>query len=153
MRHLCLAAAALTVAVSGCGGPSRVVEAPRSLSRPAVVAVPVPPRSPAMTMSDGENLWHLRAGLNVAALVCRGRGRPAVAPGYARVLIRHRALLSSAYAAEQGRHGSGTDRHLTRLYGNAPRKSSALMPRTSRQRQRRWIRPRWHAVPTHCWRG
>lgn len=63
-----------------------------------------------------ENVWHLRAGLNVAALSCRGSGRQKVAPAYARLLSRHRGLLASSYALEQRRHGSGLDRHQTQLY-------------------------------------
>ena len=56
------------------------------------------------------------AGLNVAALLCKGRGRVSVAPGYARLLGRHRGLLAAAYAAEQRRQASGFDRHETRIY-------------------------------------
>lgn len=72
-----------------------------------------------------EDLWHLRAGLNVAALSCRGPGRESVAPDYARLLGRHKGLLASAYAQEQRNQGGGMDRHLTRLYNrfamqNAP---------------------------------
>lgn len=63
-----------------------------------------------------ESVWHLRAGLNVAALSCRGSGRQKVAPAYARLLSRHRGLLASSYALEQRRHGSGLDRHQTQLY-------------------------------------
>jgi hypothetical protein len=61
-------------------------------------------------------VWHLRAGLNVAALSCRGRGRASVSGGYAKLLSRHRGLLASAYAGEQRRYGKGLDRHLTQIY-------------------------------------
>lgn len=63
-----------------------------------------------------ENLWHLRAGLNVAALSCRGSGRESVAPAYSRLLSRHKGVLASSYALEQRRHGGGLDRHQTQLY-------------------------------------
>ncbi len=78
-----------------------------------------PPRSAAAVPAGDastESLWHLRAGLNVAALTCRGRSRANVAPAYARMLGHHRALLASAYAAEQRRYGSSFDAHQTRLY-------------------------------------
>ena len=63
-----------------------------------------------------EAVWHLRVGLNVAALMCKGRGRVSVAGDYARVLSRHRNLFASAHAAEQRRHGGGFESHQTRIY-------------------------------------
>jgi hypothetical protein len=80
-------------------------------------AVPVAGRvQSAMPAASEESLWHLRVGLNVAALMCRGSGRVSVAGDYARLLGRHSRLFASAYAAEQRRQGSGFDRHQTRLY-------------------------------------
>lgn len=61
-------------------------------------------------------VWHLRAGLNVAALSCKGRGRVPVRGPYGQVLSRHRALLAAAYSAEQRRQGGNFDRSETRLY-------------------------------------
>lgn len=61
-------------------------------------------------------VWHLRAGLNVAALSCKGRGRVPVRGPYGQVLYRHRALLAAAYSAEQHRQGGNFDRSETRLY-------------------------------------
>lgn len=66
--------------------------------------------------APSEAVWHLRVGLNVAALMCKGRGRTAVSGAYARLLGRHRALLDAAYRAEQRRHGGGFDQHQTRIY-------------------------------------
>ena len=63
-----------------------------------------------------EAVWHLRAGLNVAALSCRGRGRTSVVGAYSRMLDRHRTLLAQSYSVEQRRHGAGLDRHQTQLY-------------------------------------
>jgi hypothetical protein len=71
---------------------------------------------PLANAAASEDLWHLRAGLNVAALSCRGSGRESVAPDYSRLLSRHRGLLASAYGIEQRRYGGGMDRHLTQLY-------------------------------------
>jgi hypothetical protein len=74
-------------------------------------------RASSQTVADpGEAVWHLRAGLNVAALSCRGRGRTGVAGAYSKMLSRHRSLLASAYSGEQRRYGKGLDRHLTQLY-------------------------------------
>jgi hypothetical protein len=68
-------------------------------------------------INSSEAVWGLRAGLNVAALSCRGRGRQAVAGDYARMLTRHRELLAAAYRQEQGRQGASSfDRQQTRLY-------------------------------------
>lgn len=66
--------------------------------------------------APSEAVWHLRAGLNVAALSCRGRGRTSVVGAYSRMLSRHRTLLAQSYAVEQRRHGAGLDRHQTQLY-------------------------------------
>ena len=75
-------------------------------------------QSPAVTRSapPGGSVWQLRAGLNVAALLCKGRGRVSVVGDYARMLSHHRGLLAAAYSAEQVRYGGGFDRHETRLY-------------------------------------
>ena len=59
--------------------------------------------APPASVDPNEAIWHLRAGLNVAALLCKGRGRVAVAPGYARLLDRHHGLLAAAYSAEHFR--------------------------------------------------
>lgn len=96
-----LLAVLLVFALGACGGDRRVARAP----------------SPAgQSVEASEAVWHLRVGLNVAALLCKGRGRVSVAGDYGRVLGRHRALFADAYAAEQRRHGSGFERHQTRLY-------------------------------------
>ena len=107
MQKFVTAAAVLAV-LSACSHQSQ----PRSASvRPRATA-----SEPAPSADPNEAVWHLRAGLNVAALLCKGRGRVAVAPGYARLLGRHRGLLAAAYAAEQRRQASGFDRHETRIY-------------------------------------
>jgi hypothetical protein len=94
--------------------------APRQAAMPAPVPQPPRPAAPApashAVADPGEAVWHLRSGLNVAALSCRGKGRTPVSPDYARLLTRHKALLASAYAGEQRRYGKGLDRHLTQLY-------------------------------------
>lgn len=106
-RNLFIALAAATL-LAGCSHtPQPRAEAPRPVPARADTAIPGEP---------AEAVWHLRAGLNVAALSCRGKGRVSVAPGYARVLARHKTLLARAYAAEERRYGQGFDRHQTKLY-------------------------------------
>jgi len=104
--HRTVSGAALAVLLAGCAGHD---------ARPVARTPQDAARHHAMT-EPGEAVWHLRAGLNVAALSCRGRGREPVAGSYAKLLSRHRTLLASAYAGEQRRHGKGLDRHLTQVY-------------------------------------
>jgi hypothetical protein len=116
-----LAAGMLVLAVAGCATrspPPTPVAArpPAAQPQPRPAAPPAPVPTVAIPTEPGEAVWHLRAGLNVAALSCRGKGRESVAPGYARLLTRHKTLLANAYAAELKRHGKGLDRHQTQLY-------------------------------------
>jgi hypothetical protein len=112
--HRIALVAALAALLAGCAGnrPMPVAKAPPQR------APQVQPRNPPShaVAEPGEAVWHLRAGLNVAALSCRGRGRASVAGGYSQLLSRHRGLLASAYAGEQRRYGKGLDRHLTQIY-------------------------------------
>lgn len=83
--------------------------------------------------SAPEALWHLHAGLDVAALSCRGSGQTSVAGPFSRMLTRHRTVFTAAYQAEQRRYGvSGFDRHQTQLYnGFAFQRSPATFCRTA----------------------
>jgi hypothetical protein len=112
MLRVALGAGLLAI-MAGCSGQTSPQQANRGHSLP-----PPPMRSAAAAPvgDPGEAVWHLRAGLNVAALSCRGRGRTPVAGSYAQLLSRHRSLLAQAYAAEQRRYGKGFDRHQTQLY-------------------------------------
>jgi hypothetical protein len=83
----------------------------------ARLAKPSPARSSPVALTDAnEAVWHLRAGLNVAALMCKGKGQVPVSGDYSRLLTQHRGLFAVAYAAEQKRYGGGLDRHQTGLY-------------------------------------
>ena len=106
--------------LSACG-----TQHPRRAARPVAVNYPVvQPVRPqvsrpyhAATSAGSEAVLRLRAGLNVAALSCRGRGMPAVTPAYGQMLGRHRAMFASAYRTETQRLGqSGLDRQQTRIY-------------------------------------
>jgi hypothetical protein len=115
-------ATALAAVLAGCAGdsPAPVAKAPQQRAPQTQAQAPVkaqPQRAPSPAVAEpGEAVWHLRSGLNVAALSCRGRGRASVAGGYSQLLSRHRGLLASAYAGEQKRYGKGLDRHLTQIY-------------------------------------
>lgn len=98
INHLVAASAAAVLAAIGCAGLAQAKSQSLAIAEP------------------NESVWHLRAGLNVAALSCRGSGRQRVAPAYSRLLSRHRGLLASSYTLEQRRHGAGLDRHQTQLY-------------------------------------
>lgn len=108
--------AALAALAACSGSPQPQVNRGYSLPPQPSAAAPRVATAPAPAVEPGEAVWHLRAGLNVAALSCRGKGRAAVAGHYSRVLARHKALLAKAYAVEQRRHGKGLDRHQTQLY-------------------------------------
>jgi len=70
-----------------------------------------------MSGGTSASVWNLRAGLNVAALSCRGGGKANVAGEYRKMLSRHRDLLASAHKAEERRLGqAGFDRQQTKTY-------------------------------------
>lgn len=131
-RPLCwvLPAAAL---LSACAGreQTQVATAPPP---PPVAAAPaftgygnlqVPPRlpdgsfaTPNSNLSAAATVWHLRAGLNVAALGCRGADEAALIAGYNALLARHRDEFAAAYRtlSQEYRNVAGFDAAMTRLY-------------------------------------
>lgn len=93
--------------------------------------MPIPARladgsydTPNRALSAAATIWHFRAGLNVAALACRGPGDALVAARYNAILTRQRSVLrdSEAQLAEEYRTGGGTawrtryDHAMTVLY-------------------------------------
>ena len=118
----------IVLLLSSCAGQSpRRVARPQIASYPVVQPIPGPARRPvhAAGPAGSEAVLRLRAGLNVAALSCRGRGMPAVTPAYGQMLSRHRALFAAAYRTETQRLGqSGLDRQQTRLYNRFANQAS-----------------------------
>ena len=104
--------------LSSCALFDKRGSAGRPSSRAAAPAARPQPAGEAPARPSGA-VWDLRAGLNVAALSCRGGGRRPVASDYARLLTRHRALLAAAHRQEQGRVGvQAFDRQQTRVYNS-----------------------------------
>lgn len=110
MRKKIAALIVLAGLAAGCSHQPQPRLASSSRPLPAAKVASGIPAQPAAAV------WHLRAGLNVAALSCKGRGRVPVRGPYGQVLSRHRALLAAAYNAEQRRQGGNFDRSETRLY-------------------------------------
>jgi len=106
---------ALALLVAACGSgdrPRSASSAPRQTTPARTAAA-----TPALNGRTSASVWQLRAGLNVAALSCRGRGKASVSGDYRRMLSRHKALLAAAYKAEERRLGrAGFDRQQTRMY-------------------------------------
>ncbi|OYW86924.1 MAG: hypothetical protein B7Z20_06300 [Sphingobium sp. 32-64-5] len=100
-----MVAGALALASCAHKAPPPIVEAPRPVPPPVVPTQP-----------DLEAVWHVRAGLNVGALSCRGQ-YDVLADQYNRLLEQHEELLGQAYRFEEGRFaGAELDRHLTQIY-------------------------------------
>lgn len=76
--------------------------------------MPIPARladgsyaTPNRALTAAATVWHFRAGLNVAALACRGPGEAVVAARYNAILSRQRTVLRDAEARLSGEYRSG----------------------------------------------
>jgi hypothetical protein len=106
-----IGAAIIAVLLSACSS-GKTGKAVRGKSPPPASAAQGP-----MTARQAEDVWHLRAALNVAALNCRGRGIASVTPGYNRMLSIHHTTLAAAAQSEQARYpGRKYDTHVTQLF-------------------------------------
>ncbi len=95
---------------------------------PAPVAVETPPSPAPLSpinagLSAAGATWHLRAGLNVAALACRGSEGDAIVARYNALLTTRKAELATAQGALEAEYGAGGgdwraryDDAMTRLY-------------------------------------
>lgn len=118
MRHTrsYLAAAALLTLAACTSTPAPPPE------RPA----PAQPLSPIhQNLSAHETLWHVRAGLNVAALSCASKVGPAIVTDYNAFLKAKQALLAEAYEqlsadyrAKGGNWQRALDADMTKLYNH-----------------------------------
>lgn len=113
----------LSAALAGCvGKPAPVPIAPSP--PPPVIAEVAPAPTPINAgLTPSAALWHLRAGLNVAALACRGADEAMLIARYNRLLSRHKTVLAAAEAEYQASYravgGDWRDRYdddQTRLY-------------------------------------
>ncbi len=102
--------------------PIANIPAPLPENIPLVEAPPPPPIL--INQSKGEDLWHLRSGLNVAVLLCQGADNAAMVAAYNRTLNVHKGLLASAaqtevdlYRATGGKKWQDAyDDHMTKVY-------------------------------------
>jgi hypothetical protein len=124
--------AASALAVAGCGSQTPppqveniVVPLPQNVEAAPPPLPPVEPVPPELvTASRGEDLWHLRSALNVAALICNPKVYTAMVPSYNRLLTSHKTLLTAAVQTELGQFKavdgkkwqSLYDSHMTKLY-------------------------------------
>ena len=132
--------AAGTLALAGCANQPRppviaVTPAPVVAIGPPLPAGASPGMLVPQPLADGSfptpnralttagAVWHLRAGLNVAALSCGGEQGAAIRAGYNRWLTAAKAPLAGVAARYAAEHGSATvagrdayDDAMTRLY-------------------------------------
>lgn len=126
--------AASLLALAGCG-PTQVAEAPAIENIPTplpqnIPLIDVPPPPPVLIGEHkGEDMWHLRSGLNVAVLLCHGPDNAAMVTGYNQMLATHNGLLSEAakievelFRARGGRNWQDSyDDHMTKVYNSYSR--------------------------------
>lgn len=113
----------LLALLAGCVGRSATLAPALASSRAVIVPAPVAPTPINAGLSTAAALWHLRAGLNVAALACRGPEEAALIAGYNALLASHAAALAKAEAEYHSQYQAGgsdwRDRYdddQTRLY-------------------------------------
>lgn len=116
------------LALAGCG-PSKqqapIANIPAPLPQNVPLVEPPPPPPPVLINQDkGEDLWHLRSGLNVAVLLCQGPENGAMVASYNRVLGTHKGLLAAAAQTEVDlfrtkggkKWQDAYDDHMTKVY-------------------------------------
>lgn len=131
MRSLCLLLP-FAASLAGCAtvppAPPPVAAATPLPAAPAFAGygtLAVPPRladgsyaTPNRGVSAAGAIWHLRAGLNVAALACRDADEAATAAAYNAFLSSHRAAFADAYRTLGAEYGTTAafDAAMTALY-------------------------------------
>ena len=129
-RAISLVALALPLAaLAGCGtktttqAPIANIPVPLPANIP-LIDPPPPPPPVQIGKSKGEDLWHLRSGLNVAVLLCMGPNNAAMVASYNRLLNAHKPLLAAAAQTEVDHFRIGGskkwqdayDDHMTKIY-------------------------------------
>ena len=113
--------AMLAAGLSACAShPVPIASAPAPVQAAAATPAPTPINA---GLTPAATLWHLRAGLNVAALACRGPGEAVLVARYNALLAAHPAAFGTATATHQSEYrtdgGDWRDRYdddQTRLY-------------------------------------
>lgn len=117
-------------ALAGCGPKQAAPEPIANIPAPLPDNIPLveaPPPPPVLIgQHKGEDLWHLRSGLNVAVLLCQGSDNAAMVASYNRVLGAHRGLLAEAAQIEVDLHKATGGRkwqnvyddHMTKVYNS-----------------------------------
>jgi hypothetical protein len=102
---------------------TRAPSPPPEPSRPAPAPAPLSPIH--QDLDPLETVWHVRAGLNVAALSCAQRVGPGIVTEYNAFLKAKKALLAEAYAAlsaeyraKGGNWQRALDTDMTKLYNH-----------------------------------
>lgn len=122
---LLIAAPVLILAACGTKTPPPIANIPAPLPDNIPLIEPPPPPPPVLiNQSKGEDLWHLRSGLNVAVLLCQGPDNAALVASYNRMLTTHKPLLAEAAQIEvdhfRVRGGKkwqdAYDDHMTKIY-------------------------------------
>ena len=114
--------AALILTLAACSTPRTTTPAPEP-SRPAPAPAPLSPIH--QNLDPLETVWHVRAGLNVAALSCAQRVGPGIVTDYNAFLKAKKALLTEAYdalsaeyRAKGGNWQRSLDTDMTKLYNH-----------------------------------
>lgn len=117
-----MAAVPIVLGLLALAGCSSRAPAPQP-ARPAPAPAPLSPIH--QNLDPLEALWHVRAGLNVAALSCAQRVGPAIVTDYNAFLKAKRELLATAYQslsdeyrAKGGNWQRALDADMTRLYNH-----------------------------------
>lgn len=123
----------LLLLLAGCAGRHKPVPEAAEPAPPSAPSATLPPGAtpgmlvpqpladgsfptPNRDLSEAGTLWHLRAGLNVAALSCQGDVGAAIRAGYNGWLGQQKALLARAASSYEAEYATSFDDAMTRLY-------------------------------------
>ncbi|TPE61163.1 SPOR domain-containing protein [Sandaracinobacter neustonicus] len=123
MRQRNLTALTLTLVLAACSTPRGTPTPTPEPARPAPAPAPLSPIH--QNLDPLETVWHVRAGLNVAALSCAQRVGPGIVTDYNAFLKAKKDLLTQAYnalsdeyRAKGGNWQRALDTDMTKLYNH-----------------------------------